>query len=218
MTVISQANVACGFHAGDDATMAQICGWAVRHGVEVGAQVSYRDREHFGRVALDVEPLTLARDVDEQVRALTRIAGRVGAVVGYLKPHGALYHRAAVDDAQAGAVVEVCVRHQLPVMCLPGSLLLRLAAAAGLDVRREFFADRGYDDSGGLVPRGTDGDVIADPGVVEARVRQLVVSGTVTSVGGVRLPVEVDSVCVHGDSPDAISLARAVRSALDGPG
>jgi UPF0271 protein len=215
MTLVTQANVACGFHAGDETTMLATCRSAVQHGVTVGAQVSYRDRAHFGRRDLDVDHDTLVRDLAEQVTALIAIAAQVGANVSYLKPHGALYNRAARDQQQARAVVEVCERYGLPVMCLPGSAPLLLAAAAGLDGWREFFADRAYDREGSLVPRTVDGAVVSDPAVVEARVDQLLEQGTVTAVDGTLVEVAADSICVHGDSRDAVALARAVRAALE---
>ena len=215
MTLVTQANVARGFHAGDEATMLATCRSAVQHGVAVGAQVSYRDRAHFGRRDLDVDHHTLVCDLDEQVAALVAIAVQAGTAVSYLKPHGALYNRAARDQQQAHAVVDVCCRYGLPVMCLPESALLRLATAAGLDGWREFFADRAYDRGGRLVPRTVDGAVVTDPAVVEARVEQLLAERTVTAVDGTVVEVAADSICVHGDSPDAVALARAVRSALE---
>lgn len=215
MTLVTQANVACGFHAGDETTMLATCRSAMQHGVTVGAQVSYRDREHFGRRDLDVDDDTLVRDLDEQVAALVALAVQAGTHVSYLKPHGALYNRAARDQQQARAVVEVCERYGLPVMCLPESEPLRLAAAAGLEGWREFFADRAYDREGRLVPRTAHGAVVSDPAAVEARVRQLLEQGTVTAVDGTLVEVEADSICVHGDSPHAVALARAVHVALE---
>ncbi len=181
----------------------------------MGAQVSYRDREHFGRRELEVDSPTLVRDLSEQVSTLTTIATGAQTLVSYVKPHGALYNRVVWDERQAAAVVQVCRARTLPVMCLPGSALLELAAAAGVATMREFFADRAYDARGRLVPRADPGAVIDDPEAVSARVRRLVRDGTVETVDGSVLGVEADSVCVHGDTPEAAAIARAVREALD---
>lgn len=214
LTVITSANVACGFHAGDAATMQAVCEGAAEHGVAVGAQVSYRDREGFGRREMDIAHGALAADLDEQVRVLAVIADRAGGTVTYLKPHGALYNRTVADPGQAATVAEVAARFGLPVLGLPGSRLLDHAERLGLRTLREFFADRAYDARAGLVSRAREGAVIADASVVAARVRQLVTDGSVTTIEGDTVPVGADSVCVHGDSPDALDLARAVRAAL----
>jgi 5-oxoprolinase (ATP-hydrolysing) subunit A len=215
LTVIDAANVACGFHAGDDETMSHVCRLAVRHGVTVGAQPSYRDREGFGRRDLDVTAEQLLDDLREQLAALTAIAASVGCAVSYVKPHGALYNRTVWDAERAGAVVQVAAEHGLPVLGLPGSRLLAAAAEAGLGVWREFFADRGYTPEGRLVPRTEPGAVITDPSSVTARVRRLMSEGVVVASDGTLVPVEADSICVHGDSPGALELARAVRAAID---
>ncbi len=215
MQVVTQANVACGFHAGDAAMMREVCRLAVKHGVDVGAQVSYRDREHFGRRDLDVDSETLRADLDEQVATLTAIAAEVGTGVGYLKPHGALYNRVVWDEQQAAVVADVCRRASLPLLCLPGSVALRLASDAGVACRREFFADRAYDARGQLVPRTVAGAVVDDPAQVTARVRRFVDDGSVITIDGSPLDVEADSICVHGDTPGALALARSVRTVLD---
>lgn len=202
LAVVTSANVACGFHAGTRATMQAVCAEAVRRGVSVGAQVSYADREHFGRVALEVPPDVLREQVAEQVGVLSTIAAAEGAAVDYLKPHGALYHRVAVDPVQAAAVLAGS-RH-LPVLGMAGSLLLARARELGRGVRLEGFPDRGYTDDGRLVPRDQPGALVRDPEVVGAR--------------AVELAAEVDSVCVHGDSPGAVATAAAVRRALEAAG
>lgn len=202
LAVVSSANVACGFHAGSPAVMRAVCAEASRRGVSVGAQVSYDDREHFGRVARDVPFATLRDQVAEQVGALSAIAEAEGTVVRYLKPHGALYHRVGVDEEQARAVLEGSGR--LPVLGLPGSLVLELAAAAGRRTWREGFADRATLPDGRLVPRDQPGAVLTDG---EEIARQ-----AVALAGG------VDSVCVHGDHPGAVAHAGAVRRALEAAG
>lgn len=198
LAVVTSANVACGYHAGNVETMRAVCAEAVRRGVTIGAQVSYADRANFGRVAVDVHPQVLAGQVADQVGVLARIAAGVGGRVSYLKPHGALYHRAAEDGVTARAVLAGSGR--LPVLGMPGSLLLDLATACGRDVRLEGFPDRAYTPAGGLTPRSEPGAVIDDGRVVAAR--------------AVALAADVDSVCVHGDSVDAVGHAIAVRAAL----
>ena len=202
LAVVTSANVACGFHAGSRATMRAVCEEAVGRGVALGAQVSYDDREHFGRRVLDVAPDVLREQVAEQVGVLSEIAVAAGGGVAYLKPHGALYHRVAVDEVQAGAVLDAS--GDLPVLGMPGALLLRLARGRGRGVRLEGFPDRGYTDGGTLVPRDLPGALITDADAVAAR--------------AVELASRVDSVCVHGDSPGAVATARAVRRALDSAG
>ncbi|HWJ81332.1 MAG TPA: 5-oxoprolinase subunit PxpA [Nocardioides sp.] len=204
---LTSANVACGFHAGDPTTLHRTCATAVRHGVAIGAQVGYPDLAGFGRRFVDVAPEDLVADVLYQLGALDALARAAGGQVAYVKPHGALYHAVTRDAGQAGAVVEAVVRYGgLPVLGLPGSLLLELAAEAGLPTAAEGFADRGYREDGSLVPRSEPGAVLTDPDEVAAQAVRL------ATTGGVR------SVCVHGDSPGAPLLAAAVRSALDAAG
>ena len=196
--LVTSANVACGFHAGDRATMRAVCATAARRGVVVGAQVSYDDREGFGRRRLDVAYEVLRGQVDEQVTALGRIAREQGTVVAYLKPHGALYNRVVDDAEQARAVLDGS--GDLPVLGLPGSVVLRLAREDGRRVVTEGFPDRGYTAEGRLVPRDQPGALVEDPDQVARN--------------AVRLAAEVDSVCVHGDSPGAVETAGRVRAAL----
>ncbi len=212
--VVTQVNVACGFHAGDADTMRTVCRMALDRGVEVGAQPSYRDRENFGRVDVEIGYADLVRDVTEQLEVLQTIAAGVGATVSYLKPHGALYNRIVRDEEQAQAVVDVAQLHGLPLLTLPGSVSERLMTASGGHVLREFFADRAYDASGRLVARTVAGSLVTDPTEVGERVRQLVSEGTVRTIDGGTLGVEADSICVHGDSPRAVELAAAARAAL----
>jgi UPF0271 protein len=218
LDLISSANVACGFHAGDPLTMRTLCSWAAERDVAVGAQVSYRDREGFGRRDVEVAQPDLVADLTEQVEALSAAATDASTSVRYLKPHGALYNRCVYDPEHARAVVSVARTYALPVLCLPGSVLLDLASAAGLPARREFFADRAYDAAGHLVARSVPGAVIEDPALVVARVRRLVRSCTVVSVDGGELDVAADSICVHGDTAGAAALATSVRRALEAEG
>jgi UPF0271 protein len=218
LDVISSANVACGFHAGDPLTMRTLCSWAAERDVAVGAQVSYRDAEGFGRRDVEIAEPDLVADLTEQVEALAAAARDASTSVRYLKPHGALYNRCVHDPEHARAVVSVASTYALPLLGLPGSVLLEVASATGLSVRREFFADRAYDAAGHLVARSKPGAVIEEAALVVARVRRLVRSGVVVSVDGGELDVAADSICVHGDTAGAASLARSVRQALEAEG
>lgn len=201
--VVSSANVACGFHAGDAATMRRVCAEAARRGVRIGAQVSYQDLEGFGRRDMDVPRDRLAADVLYQIGALAAFGE-----VAYVKPHGALYNRVVHDDAQARAVVEAVKawRAPLPLMGLPGSRVLALAREAGLQAIEEGFADRAYTPEGRLVPRSQPGAVIADPADAAQRAVALARSGAVRSL------------CVHGDTPGAVAMALRVRAELERAG
>jgi 5-oxoprolinase (ATP-hydrolysing) subunit A len=220
LAVISSANVACGFHAGDPVIMRRVCEQAVARGVAIGAQVSYRDLAGFGRRRIEMEPADLAADLLYQLGALDGFARAAGDRVRYLKPHGALYSAAAGDPAVAGAVVSALRAwlDPLPVLTLPGSQLYRQAADAGLPVRIEAFADRAYLPDGTLQSRREPGAVIPDPAVVAERVRRLAESGTLLTVDGTELILSPDSLCVHGDTPGALELARTVRATLERAG
>ncbi|MEV0558709.1 MULTISPECIES: LamB/YcsF family protein [unclassified Streptomyces] len=220
LSVVTSANVACGFHAGDAATMRRVCDLAAERGVRIGAQVSYRDLAGFGRRAMDVPPYELASEVAYQIGALEVFTRAAGARVAYVKPHGALYNRVVHDEEQAGAVVEgvMLADATLPVLGLPGSRLLDAAGKAGLPVVTEAFADRAYTEEGTLVPRGRDGAVITDPNTVVERSVTLARSGVVTSHSGRDIPVRARSLCLHGDTPGAVDLARLVRARLEESG
>jgi UPF0271 protein len=220
LRLVTSANVACGFHAGDATTLRRTCATAARLDVVVGAQVAYRDLAGFGRRFIDVEPGELADDVVYQIGALDGLCRVGGTRVRYVKPHGALYNAAVHHTAQARAVVDAVRAYDadLPVLGLPGSELLAAAEAAGLRAVPEFFADRGYTPEGTLVPRREPGALLHDAEEVAARVLRLVERGTVAAVDGSEVAVRAESVCVHGDTPDAVGLAEAVRRALDGAG
>ncbi|GAB2945864.1 5-oxoprolinase subunit PxpA [Streptomyces pseudoechinosporeus] len=220
LSVVTSANVACGFHAGDAATMRRVCELAAERGVRIGAQVSYRDLAGFGRRAMDVPSDELAAEVAYQIGALEVFTRAAGARVAYVKPHGALYNRVVHDEEQAGAVVDgvLLADATLPVLGLPGSCFLDVAEKAGLPVVTEAFADRAYTDEGALVPRGQDGAVITDPGAVVERCVRLAGSGVVTSRSGRDIGVRARSLCVHGDTPGAVDLARRVRTQLEASG
>jgi 5-oxoprolinase (ATP-hydrolysing) subunit A len=218
--VVTSANVACGFHAGDPTTLLAACRAAAAAGVTVGAQVGYGDLAGFGRRFIDVAPADLTADVVYQVGALDALARAAGTRVSYVKPHGALYNAIVGHESQAAAVVEAVrlVDASMPLVGLPGSASLRLAGDAGLSTVVEAFADRAYTGEGTLVPRSQAGSVLHDPEVVAARVVRLVVEGVVESVDGSTLSVHADSICVHGDTPGAVSIATAVREGLEAAG
>ncbi|MFJ9903144.1 LamB/YcsF family protein [Streptomyces sp. NPDC101152] len=220
LSVVTSANVACGFHAGDAATMRRVCEMAAERGVRVGAQVSYRDLAGFGRRAMDVPPAELAAEIAYQIGALEVFARAAGTRVSYVKPHGALYNRVVHDEEQADAVVEGVrlTDATLPVLGLPGSRLLEYARKAGLPAVGEAFADRAYTEEGTLVPRGQDGAVVTDPEAVVERSVRLARDGAVTSRSGTRVEVRARSLCLHGDTPGAVELARLVRERLQKSG
>lgn len=210
--VITSASVACGFHAGDDETMRTACNAAVAHGVAIGAHVSYRDREGFGRRALDVSATVLRDDVAAQIYALQEHATAAGSRVAYVKPHGALYHRASVDRATASAIVDAL--GALPVLAFPRSHLIACAHASGMPAIPEGFADRGYADTGALVARGEPGSLL-DADAAARQALAIARDGAVETVGGRRIEIDAGSICVHSDTPGALAIARRVRQALE---
>jgi UPF0271 protein len=220
LRVVTSANVACGFHAGDPATMRRVTAGAAGRGIAVGAQVGYRDLAGFGRRHIEYAFGELRDDVLYQLAALDGFCRVAGTRVRYVKPHGALYHAAAVDERQAAAVVAAVCEYDrtLPVLCLPGSMLAQLASDAGLRPVAEGFADRGYLPDGGLVPRSAPGALVARADDVAARAVRMAVKGTVIAVDGSIIPCRVESICVHGDTPDAVALAERVRAELTSAG
>lgn len=220
LDVVSSANVACGAHAGDATTMRRVCDAATARGVSIGAHVGYRDLAGFGRRFVDVDPVELRDDVVLQLAGLVGVAAVAGTRVRYVKPHGALYTAVGHHEAQAGAVVDalVAVDRTLPLLGLPGSLVLDLAAAAGLTTVSEAFADRAYTRAGTLVPRTQPGAVLDDVDEVAARAVALATGRPVAAADGGALVVSAGTVCVHGDSPGAVAMARGVRAALETAG
>jgi UPF0271 protein len=212
LDVISSANVACGFHAGDPSIMRRVCVSAARRGVVIGAQVSYRDLAGFGRRFIDVEPGQLADEVLYQIGALQACAGAAGARVAYVKPHGALYNATVHHQAQAAAVVAgVRAFGELPILGLPGSRLLDEAGPLGVP---EAFADRGYTPEGTLVSRREPAALLPDTEAVVERALRLATRGEIVAVDGTVLNTAARSLCLHGDTPGAVGHARAVRAAL----
>jgi 5-oxoprolinase (ATP-hydrolysing) subunit A len=216
LEVVTSANVACGFHAGDPDILRRVCGLAAERGVVIGAQVAYRDLHGFGRRAMEVDPPTLTNEVIYQIAALDGFARVAGTRVSYVKPHGALYNAVVHHVDQAAAVVEAVRLYDasLPVMGLPGSSILNLAVDAGLRTVTEAFADRGYTPQGTLVPRSQPGALLHDPQAVAERMVAMVRTGQLTASDGSAVAVSASSICVHGDSPAAVEMAVAVRKAL----
>jgi UPF0271 protein len=220
LSVVTSANVACGFHAGDAVTMRRVCDLAAARGVRIGAQVSYRDLAGFGRRAMDVPAEELAAETAYQIGALAVFARAAGSRVSYVKPHGALYNRVVHDEEQAAAVVEgvLLSGERLPLLGLPGSTLHTMAEKAGLPTVTEAFADRAYTAQGTLVPRGESGAVISDPSAVVERSVSMARFGQVTAGCGRPVGVRARSLCLHGDTPGAVALARRVREKLESAG
>ncbi|WP_265500889.1 LamB/YcsF family protein [Paracoccus beibuensis] len=214
--IVSSANIACGFHAGDPAGLLATLREAARRGVAVGAHVSYPDRVGFGRRAMDVAPGDLEADVIYQIGALQGLARAAGTRVAYVKPHGALYNTIAHDARQADAVIAamLAVDPSLVLMGLAGAPILDRAAAAGLSVVAEAFADRGYAADGTLLARGTSGAVLTDPDQIAERMVRLARQGQIEAQDGTLLSLRAGSICVHGDSPGAVAMAACIREAL----
>lgn len=216
LELVTSANVACGFHAGDPTTLRRTCDQAVEQGVRIGAQVSYPDLVGFGRRPIGMEPHELTNDVLYQLGALDGLARVAGDRVRYVKPHGALYNTVVTDEDQAAALVEAVRLYDasLPVLGLAGSALLRQAAEAGLTCMAEAFADRAYTAEGHLVARQTPGAVLEDPEEIAQRCLGIVLDHRLTAIDGSILEMVPDSLCIHGDTPGAVAIARAVRAAL----
>jgi len=213
--IITSANIACGFHAGDPSIMRRTCEIAARLGVTIGAHVSYPDLAGFGRRFIDIAPTELADVVTYQIGALQAIALAAGSRVSYVKPHGALYNTIVTHEAQAAAVVAgVAACGPLPLMGLANSTVLRRAAQAGLSTVTEGFVDRAYNSDGSLVSRLLPGAVLHDVEFVAARAVRMVTNKSVIAIDGSEIEVDFNSLCVHGDTPEALQIAGAVRDAL----
>jgi UPF0271 protein len=208
LDLITSANVATGFHAGDPRTLLHTCRLAAERGVVIGAQVGYRDLAGFGRRFIDVDPDELTAEIIYQIGALDALATSVGSRVAYLKPHGALYNAIVDHEAQAKAVVDalLAMPRKLPLLGLPGSAALKIAADNGLTTVTEYFIDRNYTPDRRLVDRRRPDALISDPDLAAMR-----------AVAAARDRV-ADSFCTHGDSPGAVEMARTVRTALTDAG
>lgn len=216
LDIVTSANVACGFHAGDPSIMRRVCEHAVRSQVAIGAQVGYPDLAGFGRRFMDVDPVTLAQDVIYQIGALDAFARVAGSRVRYIKPHGALYHATVHSEEQAGALVQAVLDYDpsIAVLGMPASALLRRAEHAGLRVVREAFADRAYRPDGTLLPRSEPHAVLREPAEVARRCVAMAMGEPVADVAGGRLVLDPESICVHGDTAGAVEIARTVKAAL----
>ena len=220
LSIVSSANVACGFHAGDPAGILATLRAAQARGVVVGAHVAYPDLLGFGRRNMDVASSDLVASVIYQIGALQGLAAAAGTQVRYVKPHGALYNTIAHDERQARDVIAAirAIDAGLALVALAGSPLVRWAEDTGLRVVAEAFADRAYTPQGTLVSRREAGAVLHDPAVVAARMLRLVREGVVEAVDGSLAPVRADSICVHGDSPGAVAMAAQLRRTLQQAG
>jgi len=216
LDIVTSANLACGFHAGNPVGLARTCRSAAARDVRIGAQVGYFDLAGFGRRRIEVAPAELTADVIYQIGALQALARAAGTTLAYVKPHGALYNTVVTDVDQARAVAEAVYAADpgLPVLGLAGSVFFSEARRLGLRTVAEAFADRAYQPDGQLVPRSDAGAVILDPAQIAERVLAMVKTGSVTAVDGSVIAIEVESVCVHGDSPGAVDIAGAVRDRL----
>ncbi|ETW26082.1 lamB/YcsF family protein [Mycobacterium kansasii 732] len=220
LEIVTSANVACGFHAGDPAGLLRVCRSAAERGVRIGAQVGYRDLSGFGRRFIDVDPEDLLAEVVYQIGALQAIAQASGSTVSHVKPHGALYNTIVTHREQAAAVAAAVrmVDPALPVLGMMGSVFFEEASRLGLRTVAEAFADRAYRPDGQLLSRREPGAVLDDAAAIAERVVTMVTTGEVTAVDGAHVPIIVESICVHGDSPGAVQIATAVRDRLAASG
>lgn len=218
--LVTSANLACGGHAGDPEVMFAALRAAAERGVVVGAHPGYADREGFGRRVIPMTPDEIGRMVAAQVGALLGVAALAGVPVAYVKAHGALANLAA-DRAEVAAAIAAAVAAmpgRLALLAISGTELEVEGRKAGLPVVAEVFADRAYRTDGRLVPRGQTGAVLHDPEMAAARMLRFVETGRMPVLGGGEIALEAGSICVHGDSPGAVEMARAVRAALEGAG
>ena len=220
LAVVSSANIACGFHAGDPAGIYRTVKAASANGVVIGAHVSYPDRVGFGRRDLDATPEELIADVIYQIGAIKGVAAAAGTTVRYVKPHGALYNRIAYDAKQGQAVIDgiKAVDPSLILMGLANAPILDLARRSGLAVVAEAFADRAYTPKGELVSRREAGSVLHDEKKIADRMVQLAREGTLEAIDGSTIRVEAQSICVHGDSPGAVAIAQEIRRRFEAEG
>ena len=220
LDVVSSANVACGFHAGDPAGILKTLNAAAERGVAIGAHVGYRDLAGFGRRNMDPLSEELIGDVIYQIGALQGLAKAAGTRVTYVKPHGALYNTIAIDTRQAADVIAAirAIDPSLVLMALAGSHLVEQARTAGLTVVAEAFADRAYTPQGNLVSRREKGSVLHDPELVAQRMLRMVRDGVIEAIDGTMTQIDAQSICVHGDSPGAVAIAQRLRALLEESG
>jgi UPF0271 protein len=217
---VTSANICCGAHAGGPETLRATLRAAAARAVRCGAHPGYPDRANFGRLVLPMTPAETEAMVAAQVHMALQAAADTGTAIAYVKPHGALYNLAADDPGTADAIARAVgsVDRSLALLGLAGSAMLSAAERAGLRPVAEAFADRGYRPDGRLVPRSEPGAVLGDPALVAERALRMVGDGAVAAQDGSRVALRPDSLCLHGDTPGAVAMARAVRTALAGAG
>jgi UPF0271 protein len=217
MPLITSANIACGFHAGDPRVMQRTVQLAIQHGVAIGAHPGFRDLEGFGRRVIDATPDEIESDVLYQIGALDAFARAAGKKLMHVKAHGALYNLAVIKPAIARAIARAVVSFDssLVFVGLAGSSMLDVARELGLRVAREGFCDRAYTPDGKLMSRREPGSLIDDPQRAARQALQIVIEQTVDASNGEKIPMTVDTLCIHGDSPNAPAIARAVREMLE---
>ncbi len=220
LDIVTSANIACGLHAGDPLVMRHTVEMAIARGVAVGAHPGYPDLQGFGRRPLSMGAEELEATILYQLGALAGFVAAAGAHLIHVKPHGALYNTAARDPKVAGTIARAVTSFdpQLIVVALPGSALAEAAGSIGLSVATEGFADRAYQEDGTLVPRSRPGAVIHDPAQAAARAVRMVTEGTVEAITGETIEVEIDTLCIHGDTPNAPAIAQSLRRALEAAG
>ncbi|HEY0527921.1 MAG TPA: 5-oxoprolinase subunit PxpA [Gemmatimonadaceae bacterium] len=220
LDLVSSANIACGFHAGDATTMSDTVHAAHERGVAIGAHPSYPDIPGFGRRELGLDVQEIFRHVSAQLRALTEVCTKIGARVSYVKPHGALYNRAVTDRAAASAIIAAIsdTDRSMALLGLPNSAMEAAATDSGIRFAREAFVDRAYRSDGSLVPRAQSGAVLHDSAFAVDRALRLVTDGVIETIDGNELRIRAQSLCVHGDNPDARSMLAALRERLESAG
>lgn len=217
---VSSANIACGYHAGDPVTMEQTVRLAKASGIAIGAHPGFPDLMGFGRRNMEASPVEVKAYVKYQLGALMAFAMSYGMKLQHVKPHGAMYNMAAKDTRLAQAIAEAVaeVDGGLVLLGLSNSLMLSAGEAAGLRVASEVFADRAYREDGTLVPRNQPGAVLHDEQMVIRRAIRMVSEGRVTAVTGKDIAMKADSICVHGDNPQAIAFVKNIRVAFESAG
>ncbi|OYR13399.1 LamB/YcsF family protein [Brucella thiophenivorans] len=220
LAIVTSANIACGFHAGDPAGIMTVLREAARHGVTVGAHIGYRDLVGFGRRNMDPSSSELIADTIYQIGALQGLAQAAGTTVSYVKPHGALYNTIAHDKRQAADVIAgiKAIDQTLVLMALAGAPIVDQARDAGLRVVGEAFADRAYNADGSLVNRRLEGAVIHDPQIIAERMLRMINEQRITAIDGTEIALDAQSICIHGDNPTAVQIARTLRSTLEARG
>lgn len=216
LSSVTSANIACGTHAGNEAVMRETVRAAVREGVAIGAHPGYEDRANFGRREMNLPPDHLRAQIEEQLHTLSEIVQNEGGQMTHVKPHGALYNQAALDGGIAETIAETVhdFDPSLYLVGLAGSELIAAGRRAGLRVAREGFADRSYRADGTLIPRNEPDALITDPEIAARRAVEMASSARVLSDDGAEITLEIDTICIHGDSPGAPALARQLRAAL----